>query len=388
MKAASARKPVSCPAVVAIAACLGWWACGSSTTSERDGGASNGGAVRFGSGGAGGSARDAAPGMGGMPGDSGTAAAVDALMSAGGTTAPTTGTGGGHVDGGAAGSGGQTANGGRTSSSGGTHLTGGTPGSGGSFTDGGQPGSGGMTGAGGQPGSGGGVGIDAATKVICTAEPTWKCPAGQFCDYPDHCGMVTDSAGICMPTGPDVACDTIYQPVCSCNGKTYGNDCERAKARAQKYSDGECAAGRDAAADTDRNAGVAWQAVAGGATTGPSIVVTGRGWYAASTDMVWEHTSSILFDGTPSYGLTNAQLDDLFARLAAINFSSLPHASTAATGCTAKLIVGTCLGCEWIELEYTSAAQLAPELEPVWAWFDQVLGSPTIATNPRTYCAS
>jgi hypothetical protein len=40
-----------------------------------------------------------------------------------------------------------------------------------------------------------------------------------------------------------------------------------------------------------------------------------------------------------------------------------------------------------IELEYTSAAQLAPELEPVWAWFDQVLGSPTIATNPRTYCA-
>ena len=46
-----------------------------------------------------------------------------------------------------------------------------------------------------------------------------------------------------------------------------------------------------------------------------------------------------------------------------------------------------CTSCARQTLTYSSAAQLAPEIEPVWAWFDQVLGSATVATNPRTYCS-
>jgi len=33
----------------------------------------------------------------------------------------------------------------------------------------------------------------------------------------------------------------IYQPVCGCNGKTYGNDCERKRDKAQLDHPGECA---------------------------------------------------------------------------------------------------------------------------------------------------
>lgn len=32
----------------------------------------------------------------------------------------------------------------------------------------------------------------------------------------------------------------MWQPVCGCNGKTYGNDCERRMAGMSKRSDGEC----------------------------------------------------------------------------------------------------------------------------------------------------
>jgi hypothetical protein len=31
------------------------------------------------------------------------------------------------------------------------------------------------------------------------------------------------------------------------------------------------------------------------------------------------------------------------------------------------------------------ASQLGPEMEPVWLWFDQLLGA-SVATNPRNYC--
>ena len=93
-----------------------------------------------------------------------------------------------------------------------------------------------------------------------------------------------------------------------------------------------------------------------------------------------------LLDGSPSYSLTNAQMDDLFARLAAIDTSSLPHASTGTTNCSPKLLYSVCSSCPTKTITYSSANQLAPEMERVWEWFDEVLRSVTATTNPRNYC--
>jgi hypothetical protein len=69
-----------------------------------------------------------------------------------------------------------------------------------------------------------------------------------------------------------------------------------------------------------------------------------------------------------------------------VNVSALPHTSSVWFECYPKLYFRLCKGCATTTLaNYASPLQLAPEMDPVWIWFDQFLGA-SAQPNPRGYC--
>ena len=66
----------------------------------------------------------------------------------------------------------------------------------------------------------------------CDADEYCEFPEGQMCDF-------ADGSGICKPR-PE-ACFGLFDPVCGCDGQTYGNECEAKAAGTDIVSDGACA---------------------------------------------------------------------------------------------------------------------------------------------------
>ena len=79
----------------------------------------------------------------------------------------------------------------------------------------------------------------AAEGAMCGGYPGVQCATGNYCAIEkSQCATIADVTGVCRKK-PEV-CTQQSQPVCGCDGKTYGNPCMAAAAGASIASDGAC----------------------------------------------------------------------------------------------------------------------------------------------------
>ena len=73
---------------------------------------------------------------------------------------------------------------------------------------------------------------------VCGGTEKIPCPPGEFCDLGlGNCGL-EGALGTCRPRPP--ACGPQFDPVCGCDGRTYPNPCEAARAGTVVAHPGAC----------------------------------------------------------------------------------------------------------------------------------------------------
>jgi len=72
----------------------------------------------------------------------------------------------------------------------------------------------------------------------CGGTFRFACGSGLWCDWPAGKCAAADVQGKCVEIS--AACPKSTRPVCGCDRKTYGGDCERVRAGVQKDHDGAC----------------------------------------------------------------------------------------------------------------------------------------------------
>jgi hypothetical protein len=77
------------------------------------------------------------------------------------------------------------------------------------------------------------------TAAVCGGIAGIPCPAVEFCKY-EIGRCCCDFQGVCLPIPG--ACITLWDPVCGCDGLTYGNECEADRAGVAIDHRGECRA--------------------------------------------------------------------------------------------------------------------------------------------------